>query len=134
MLPEARHTRDDSSKGQCGKPVRFQADEESKRAGREEPQIKLGVLSLLPELLQGEIQGAAQGVVLGPGDEADAFAEEAALQVGPAGEIAAAARLLAADPEGETETVGEQVIDLAGLQGGLSGGQFRKGLEIATRH
>src|SRR6478736_3013130 len=134
MLPEARHTRDESSEGQCGKPVPFQGDERSKGADRKEPQIKLGVLSLLPELLQGEIQATAQGFILGPGDEADALAEEAALQVRSAGEVAAAASLLSPDPKGETETVGEQVVDLAGLEGGLSGGQLREGLEIAARH
>ena len=48
--------------------------------------------------------------------DADAFAEIAAVEIGPAAECAAAGRGRAVEPERQRDAVAEQQVDLAALQ------------------
>lgn len=96
----------------------------SKWADRKEPQVQLGVFPVVPDPLQGVVEGAGEGGVLLPGDEPDPLPEEPVLQVIAADQGAAGLGLLPADIEREVEPVREQVIDLAALQRALGGGEI----------
>src|SRR5258708_7056236 len=71
----------------------------SKRADREIPQPQVGVAALFPEPEQRPVERLPQQVVVAADRDADAFAEETALQIGAAAEFAAVGRVGAVEPE-----------------------------------
>src|SRR4051812_39683751 len=87
------------------------------RAHREIPQPQIGVAALLPDAEHRPVQGLAQHVVALAYGDANALAEETALDEGAAGEGAAIAGIRAVDPERERDGVAEDEIDLALAQG-----------------
>src|SRR5581483_4114250 len=70
----------------------------------------------LPQAEQRPVEGLAQDVVAAPDRDPDALAEIAALEIGPAAEHAAIARVRAVEPEGERYAVAEQKVRLAAAQ------------------
>src|ERR1700738_809971 len=84
-----------------------------KRAHRKIPQPQIRVAAFFPDAEQGPVQGLAQHVVALAHGDADAFAEEAALDEGAAGEGAAIAGIGAVDPERQRDGIAEDEIDLA---------------------
>src|SRR5580700_2437340 len=85
----------------------------SKRVDREIAQPQVGEAALLPLPEQRPVQGLPQQIVAALNRDADALAEEAALQERAAAEGATAAGVGAVEPEGERDAVAEQQIDVA---------------------
>src|SRR5512141_722699 len=101
-----------------------------KRADREIAQPQIGEAAALPQPEQRPVERLPQQVVAALDRDADAFAEELALQERPAAEQAAIRRVGAVEPKGERNAVAEQEIDLATLEREARGGVGRIRMQL----
>src|SRR5690349_19504273 len=90
--------------------------ENSERAHREITQPQIGVAALFPDAEQRPVQRLPEQVVALAHGDADALAEEAALDEGAAREGATIGGIGAVDPEGERDGIAEDEIDLAAAE------------------
>src|SRR5918997_4192421 len=104
-----------------------------KGADRKEAQIDLGIFALLPEALEGMVEGPPQTIVILADHEADPLSEEAALQIGTARKGAAARSLRTPEPEREVQAVGEKVVHLPVLQRRVRRREIRQAPQGRTR-
>src|SRR5215216_7090798 len=89
----------------------------SKRTDGKIPQPQVGEAAFFPDPEQRPVQRRPQQIVALADGDADALAEIAALDKGPARECAAFRRIGAVDPERPRDRVAEDEIDLAPPQG-----------------
>src|ERR1700679_1406721 len=83
----------------------------SKRTDRKIAQPKIGIAALFPLPEQRPVQSLTQQIVAALDGDADAFAEEAAVQERTAAKCAAAAGIGAVEPERQRDAIAEQKID-----------------------
>src|SRR6185312_5851753 len=88
----------------------------SERADRKIAQPQIGELAVLPQAEQRPVERLAQHVVAAPYRDADALAEEPALQERSAAKHATAGRIRAIEPERQRDAVTEQQVDFAAPQ------------------
>src|SRR6202167_360262 len=108
LIPCLSHQRPELTRAAGAIPLRRYSSE---RADREIAQPKVGEASLFPELKQRPVQALPQEIVAAFDRNADALAEEPALQKRPAAESTAARRIGAVEPEGKRDAVVEQKVD-----------------------
>ena len=88
----------------------------SERADREIAQPEVGEAALFPKLKQRPVQALSQEIVAALDRNADALAEEPALQKRTAAESAAARRIGAVEPKSECDAIVEQKVDFLSTQ------------------